>query len=94
MKIWAQDPTDSTFKVIHTLSGHTDDVISVAFFLSDTQLVSGSFDKTAKVWSKTDDNWILKHTIKMECSVMVVKNNIPQGQLIIAGNDTKIHIYS
>ena len=45
IKIWSQ----STGECLHTLSGHTGDVNSVAV-LPTNEIVSASDDKTLKIW--------------------------------------------
>lgn len=37
--------------ILQTLSGHTTDVVSVAFSPDDTMIISGSTDETARVWN-------------------------------------------
>ncbi len=49
-KLNAQDV--SKFKCLKTLEGHSDDVESVAFSPDGTKIISGSVDKTVKIWGK------------------------------------------
>lgn len=41
-------------KILHTLLGHGDRITALAFSTDGTKLVSGSVDKTARVWSLSD----------------------------------------
>ncbi|KAF9928018.1 hypothetical protein FBU30_002711 [Linnemannia zychae] len=55
ISVW--DPEDSTSPV-YTLAGHSDNVCSL-FADTDGHIVSGSWDKTAKIWR----NWQCVHTL-------------------------------
>ena len=49
-KLDAQDV--SKFKCLKTLEGHTNNVYSVAYSPDGTRIVSGSEDKTIKIWGE------------------------------------------
>ncbi|MBR5255012.1 MAG: hypothetical protein IKV46_08285 [Bacteroidales bacterium] len=49
-KLNAQDV--SKFKCLKTLEGHTNNVYSVAYSPDGTRIVSGSEDKTIKIWGE------------------------------------------
>ena len=49
-KLNAQDV--SKFKCLKTLKGHSDSVRSVAFSPDGTKIISGSVDKTIKIWGE------------------------------------------
>ena len=40
------------FKCLKTLEGHSDDVLSVAYSPDGTKIISGSDDKTIKIWGE------------------------------------------
>ena len=42
-------------KALHTLKGHTRRVYSVAFSPDGQRIVSGSFDKTLKIWDASEE---------------------------------------
>lgn len=44
--------------------GHTKDVLSVAFSADNRQIVSGSRDKTVKLWNTLG---VCKYTIQVKC---------------------------
>ncbi|KAI9497334.1 WD40-repeat-containing domain protein [Zychaea mexicana] len=66
------NPLDKTSQgILETLPGHTDRVICVDFIerghegdLHDVALVSGSADKTAKIWKKHNDMWVNSATLE------------------------------
>ena len=49
-KLNAQDV--SKFQCLKTLKGHSDIVNSVAFSPDGTKIISGSWDKTIKIWGE------------------------------------------
>ncbi|KAJ1947287.1 WD repeat protein Lub1, partial [Linderina pennispora] len=57
INLW--DPTDLA-QPVSKLTGHTDNVCALAASKDGKTLVSGSWDKTAKVW----ENGVLKHTLQ------------------------------
>ena len=54
VKIWMRDPSSDNYIVIRTLTGHSDTVSSL-MFISDHEILSGSYDKTLRVWSTTSE---------------------------------------
>lgn len=56
-----RDPNSSkvNFIVIRTLTGHSGSVVCLAF-VSDHELISGSIDKTIRIWNKDNEqHWKL-----------------------------------
>lgn len=49
--------------------GHTKDVMSVAFSADNRQIVSGSRDKTIKLWNTLG---VCKYTIQVSCQLMLM----------------------
>ncbi|KAJ1944859.1 WD repeat protein Lub1, partial [Linderina macrospora] len=57
IRLW--DPTNPS-KPVSKLAGHTDNICALAVSKDGKTLVSGSWDKTAKVW----EDGVLKHTLQ------------------------------
>jgi len=54
----------------HTLTGHTDDVISADFNHDSTQIVSGGYDDTIRVWDFNGTSWTNTHTLTGHTNVV------------------------
>lgn len=52
--------------------GHTKDVLSVAFSADNRQIVSGSRDKTIKLWNTLG---VCKYTIQVDASIWPLQLN-------------------
>lgn len=60
--------------------GHTKDVLSVAFSADNRQIVSGSRDKTIKLWNTLG---VCKYTIQVSCQLMLQSVRIRQSFLLV-----------
>jgi WD40 repeat protein len=78
------------FESLHTLEGHTDRIISVAVF-PDGRIVSGSRDKTVKVWNKdlSGDHQTLTGHIDTVMSVAVM----PDGRVVSGSWDRSAKVW-
>jgi len=70
--------------LLYELAGHTDSVTCVAFNPEGTHVVSGSFDKTIKIWNVKKRK--LEDTFKCDNVVRSVAFN-HEGTHIVSGND-------
>ncbi len=68
---------------IYTLSGHTEDVASVAFSPDGQTMVSGSFDKTLKLWNLKTGK--LLRTLTGHSDFVRAVAISPDGQTIVSG---------
>ncbi len=68
---------------IYTLSGHTGDVASVAFSPDGQTMVSGSFDKTLKLWNLKTGK--LLRTLTGHSDFVRAVAISPDGQTIVSG---------
>ena len=68
--------------MIHTLEGHTHVVSSVAFSPDGKRILTGSYDKTAKVWDAEKGRVVL--TLKGHTSVVSSVAFSPDGKRIFA----------
>jgi len=83
----------SEYARFETLTGHTDDVRSLAIIPSNENIVSGSGDKTIKVWNSTTFQLIANlkgHNGGVECLAIV-----PSNENIVSGSvDNKIIVWN
>ena len=80
-------PSESLWKCTHTLVGHTEVVTSIALSQDGRTLVSGSFDKTVKLWKvKTGQliTTVTGHSREVNC-VAISRN----GKLFASGSADK-----
>ncbi len=77
-------PTDSP---VHTLTGHTDSVYSIAISPDGSRVASGSSDSTIKIWDV--DNGSLIHTLKGHDESVICVAYSPDGLQIISGSDDR-----
>ena len=71
-----------------TLQGHTSSVYSVGYSLDGRHIVSGSHDKTIRVWNVTTGECVAGPFLGHEDSVWSVAYS-PDGRHIISGSDDK-----
>ena len=78
---------------MHTLKGHTNEIISVEF-ISDHELISACLmDHTIVVWSKEGINWKVKQTIREHKEPTVVRAFA--GQFVSGGwGNDKVVVWS
>src|SRR5947207_5598766 len=78
-----------TGKLLHTLVGHTEEVISIAWSPDGQQLASGSADTTVQVWDATTGK--LQHTLVGHTSRIQSVIWSPDGQRL--ASSSSIHSY-
>jgi len=74
---------------IHSL--HSDCIYSLQE-LSDGRLVSGSYDKTIKIWREVEGDWICEQTLLNDGDVFTAIA-IKDGQFLICGSGSSINIW-
>jgi len=85
----------STGKLIKLLKSHTNVILDLAFSEDGRYLVSGSNDRTARIWDVTDD-FSLRDTITIhDDAVYAVKIIMKRGRYfaVTAGYDKRIALY-
>jgi WD40 repeat protein len=69
---------------VHTLEGHGDRVSSVCMSPDGSQIISGSYDKTVKVWDASTGSCL--HTLEGHGSDVTSVCMSPNGSQIISGS--------
>jgi WD40 repeat protein len=72
LRIWDA----STGKTLRTLTGHGDDVWSVAWSPDGTRIVSGSWDHTLRIWGGPVPDSILRQLRDPEAEVSAIRASI------------------
>ncbi len=85
----------ATGKVLHTLLGHEATVVSLAFSTDNSKIVSGSADKTARVWNLADAKFpelsrFAGHTM----AVSAVAFNTDASQVLSGSADNSVKLWS
>ena len=74
----------STKSLKHTLRGHTDHVLSVAFSPDGQTLASGSADSTVRLWDARTGN--LRDTLREHTNVVLSVDFSPDGRSLASGS--------
>ncbi|KOR33027.1 hypothetical protein TI05_03575 [Achromatium sp. WMS3] len=75
----------ATGRIFGLLRGHTNVVLSLAFSPDGGYLVSGSFDKTARIWDLQQQR--LLHTLNGHTDAIYAVAFTPDGQRVVTGSD-------
>ncbi|HEY9614739.1 hypothetical protein [Allocoleopsis sp.] len=92
-----EEPSDlllppPTWSFLNTLTGHSDWIHALAITPDGQTLVSGSFDKTIKVWQLATGE--LLHTLSNHTKGVLCLAISPDGKIIASGSfDEKIHLW-
>lgn len=81
----SNDDPSETIRLLHTLEGHTDIVGDIAFIPDGNQLVSGSKDKTVRLWD-TRSGKCLETLIDWPEEVFTVDISPDGTQLVVGGH--------
>ena len=76
------------FKCLKTLEGDSDDISSVAYSPDDTKIISGSDDKTIKIWDANTGQCL--NTLEGHSGYIFSVAYSPDGKRIISGSRKKI----
>ena len=95
--VWDGEPLGE-IRLLHTIEGHTDNVSDIAFMPDGSQLISGSEDKTVRLWDTGSGDFI-ETLINWPERVFAVDVTPDGMQLVVAGSsepwiwqiDTRIH---
>lgn len=90
IKIWHMDKKSNSN--VKTLSGHTSSVWTILVLPGDTTAVSGSLDKTIRVWD-IESGECLK-TLKDQLAQIMVLKNYQEDMMISCDSDGAIKIWS
>ncbi len=79
-------------KVLHTLTGHTNSVVCAAFSADGTRILSGSDDRTLRLWDSTTGKEIHVYT-GHENGVKAVAFRADGKQLLSGGSDATVRLW-
>ncbi|MEE0882640.1 MAG: PEGA domain-containing protein, partial [Bacteroidales bacterium] len=82
-----EKPKFTEYKLLKTLNGHSDDVYSVSYSPDGTKIVSGSLDKTVKIWD-VNTGQCLK-TLEGHSNVVTSVAYSPDGRKIVSVSGDK-----
>lgn len=74
-----------TGQIKHLLKGHDNVILSLNFSSNNTRLISGSADKTARIWDITSGNTL--HTLQGHTDYIYAVAFSPDNQLAVTGSD-------
>jgi WD40 repeat protein len=83
VRIW--DAVSGTIQ--HTLEGHTNSVVSVAFSSDGLRIVSGSYDETVRIWDAVSGT--IQHTLEGHTSYVLSVAFSSDGLHIVSGSYDK-----
>jgi WD40 repeat protein len=86
IKVW--DPISGA--LLSSLAGHTDRVTSLAIPPDGTELLSGSYDRTAKLWPRSNPRWVARRTVASQGSFAALA---PDGVTLACSNGDGIRLY-
>ncbi|UAW63871.1 NACHT domain-containing protein [Mycoavidus sp. HKI] len=82
----------SNWEVIRTLDGHTGDVTSVVYSPSGSQLASGSWDNTVRLWEA--ESGVLVHTLEGHTNRVYSVAYSPSGDQLASGSrDNTVRVW-
>ncbi|MGE5138792.1 MAG: BTAD domain-containing putative transcriptional regulator, partial [Rudaea sp.] len=90
-KTWTREAEEAlhravqSSRVVLTLSGHTDSVISASFSPDGRRIATASSDKTAEIWDATTGHELL--TLQGHRADVNTANFSPDGKLIVTSSD-------
>ena len=90
VKVWHRENPTAEYTCIETYTGHTSVVSSVAV-MSNGTIVSSSYDKTVKIWSREARACL--HTLKGHTDWVNGVAILPGGEVVSASNDKTLKIW-
>jgi protein transport protein SEC13 len=93
-----ESPTDKTYNLTVTLSGHTDWVRDVAWaptLLSKSYIASASQDKTVRIWTshQAQPNEWKSTTLEFNAVLWRVSWSLSGNVLAVSGGDNKVSLW-
>ncbi len=79
-------------EILQLLESHSNTVLDLSFSDDNKYLVSGSTDKTVKVWS-TGDDFNLYQTLSKHIGYVYAVKTLPGGNIISAGEDGQVILW-
>ena len=88
--VWELNGSDAT--IDYFLRGHSHKIMAATVFDNGRQLVTGSWDKTVRIWSASSGKMLRK--IKLPVPVNAVAVAGDEKWIAVGGHDNKIRIFN
>ena len=90
VKLWRRANPSANYNCVRTFAGHTDSVRSLAV-MENQNIVSGSEDKTIKIWSQSTGECL--HTLNGHTGVVNGVAVLPTNEIVSVSDDMTLKIW-
>ena len=78
----------------HSLQGHSSDINAIAYSPDGNYIISGSEDKTIRVWNATTSQCVAGPLLGYTCGVICIAYSPDGAQIVTGGRDCTIRIWN